>query len=316
MDRNETEELLACLSEERTLYPYCRDYYAVQLLRIAVNRHLSIRDLKRSNFAKLLNKSSITPLLHSCGNGRLTRDLLVSYWQEPGTTYLVTVGVWESSRSDPYAQTSRPGVNLVLRLNFNHQHDRLFKQLIRPTRDGIFNYWGHPVLQRGDRDYYRETLAWARLDMDLERNEVLIEEIQSDWVRDVAWLHRWLDRCDTDGHVMQCYAFRTTAASVRRYLKFVEPLLKEWSQAMLAATVDFIDRELGLKYIWYHTWEVGNYLKRIRGNCLPPRSLYTALPKQFCFEHSDRLPGLLSDRRTIKRLRRGKITPLFYKLEL
>ncbi|MBT2971012.1 MAG: hypothetical protein B6D72_16930 [gamma proteobacterium symbiont of Ctena orbiculata] len=85
---------------------------------------------------------------------------------------------------------------------------------------------------------------------------------------------------------------------------------------MLAATVDFINRELGLKQIWYHSWEVGNYLTRIKGDSLPPRSLYTALPKQFCFEQTDRLPGMLSDRRTIKRLRRGKIAPLLYKLEL
>ena len=32
MDHNELQELLACLSKERTLYQYCRDYYAVQLL--------------------------------------------------------------------------------------------------------------------------------------------------------------------------------------------------------------------------------------------------------------------------------------------
>ncbi|MEJ2620046.1 MAG: hypothetical protein P8163_07225, partial [Candidatus Thiodiazotropha sp.] len=88
------------------------------------------------------------------------------------------------------------------------------------------------------------------------------------------------------------------------------------SQAMLAATVDFIHRELGLKQIWFHRWEVGNYLKRIDGSYAPPKSLYTTLPKQFCFELTDQLPGLLSDRRTIKRLRRGKISPRFYKLEL
>ncbi|MEW8684157.1 MAG: hypothetical protein AB2536_19860 [Candidatus Thiodiazotropha endolucinida] len=130
------------------------------------------------------------------------------------------------SKSDRYAQTSRPSVNLVLRLNFNHQHDSLLQKLIHPTRDGVFNYWGHPVLGRGDRSYYRETLAW------------------------------------------------------------------------------------------YHSWKVGNYLKRINGHYLPPKSLYSALPRQFCFEQTEQLPGMLSDRRTIKRLRRGKIKPLFYKLEL
>jgi hypothetical protein len=315
MDQNAILELLALLSKERTLYKYCRDYYAVQLLQFASKRHESIQALKGSKFGKLLNKPSITPLLGSCGDGYLNRQLLISYWREPGTTYLLTAGAW-GNRSERYAQTSRPGANLVLRLNFNHQHDRLLRESIRPYEDGVFNYWGHPVLRRGDRRYYRETLAWSRLDIDLDFGEVLIEEIQSDWVRDVAWLRKRLDRYGSEDCVMDYCDFKTTAGQARRYLNFVEPLLKEWSQAMLAATLHFINNELGIKQIWYHTWEVGNRLKRIDGGCRPPRSLYTTLPKQFCFEQTDQLPGLLNDKRTIKRLRRGKIKPLFHKLEL
>jgi hypothetical protein len=315
MDKKDIQELLALLSKERTLYRYCRDYYAVQLLEFASKRHGSIKALKGSKFSKLLNKPSIIALLDSCGNGRLSAQHLISYWKEPGTTYLLTAGSWESP-SDRFAQTSRPGVNLVLRLNFNHQHDRLLRESIRPYEDGVFNYWEHPVLRRGDRHYYRETLAWSRLDIDLDMGEVLIEEIQSDWVRDVAWLRKRLDRYGSEERVMDYCAFKTTVKQARRYLSFVEPLLKEWSQAMLAATLYFIESELGLKKIWYHTWEVGNRLKRIDGRHLPPRSLYTTLPKQFCFEQTDQLPGLLNDRRTVKRLRRGNIKPLFYKLEL
>jgi hypothetical protein len=315
MEQNDVKELLACLPKERTLYPYCQDHYAVQLLQIAAERHQSIQALKGSRFSRLLNKPSITSLLSSCGNGRISHALLNSYWQEPGATYLVTAGVW-GSKTDRYAQTSRPGINLVLRLNFNHQHDRLFHQSIHPVEDGVFNIWGHPVLQRGDRSYYRETLAWSRLDIDLELGEVLIEEIQSDWVRDVSWLNKWHKCCASGQHPMHCYSFKTTAALAERYLKFVQPLLKQWSQAMLAATVNFIHRELGLKHVWFHSWEVGNYLKRIDSSYAPPKSLYTTLPKQFCFEQTDQLPRLLSDRRTIKRLRRGKISPRFYKLEL
>ncbi|MCG7968684.1 MAG: hypothetical protein JAY63_19020 [Candidatus Thiodiazotropha taylori] len=315
MEQNDLKELLACLPKERTLYPYCQDYYAVQLLQIAAEKHLSIQAIKGSSFSRLLNKPSITSLLSSCGNGSISSELLSSYWQEPGTTFLLTTGIW-GSKSDRYAQTSRPGINLVLRLNFNHQHDQMFRQSIHPVEDGVFNNWGHPVLQRGDRSYYRETLAWSRLDIDLQLGEVLIEEIQSDWVRDVSWLDKWRQCCATDEHPMHCYSFNTTAAMAGRYLNFVQPMLKQWSQAMLAATIDFIHRELGVKRIWFHSWEVGNYLKRIKGSYAPPRSLYTSLPKQFCFELTDQLPALLSDKRTTKRLRRGKISPRFYKLEL
>lgn len=44
-----------------------------------------------------------------------------------------------------------------------------------------FNYCGHPVSRQ------RNTLAWARLDLDLNSATALIEEIQSDWIRDVVW---------------------------------------------------------------------------------------------------------------------------------
>ncbi|MCU7843235.1 MAG: hypothetical protein KZQ93_05280 [Candidatus Thiodiazotropha sp. (ex Monitilora ramsayi)] len=315
MDRNDIQELLACLSKERTLYRYCRDYYAVQLLKIAADRHGSIHALKGSRFGRLLNKPAMSPLLSRCGDGQISNNDLSGYWQEPGTTYLVTTGVW-GSRSGRYQQTSRPGYNLVLRLNFNHQHDALLRESIHPTRDGVFNYWGHPQLERGDRSYYRETMAWARLDIDLDRDEVLVEEIQSDWVRDIAWLRRRLTRCESEEEAIAYPDFNTTAGMAHRYLQFVEPLLKEWSQAMLAATIDFVRRELGLSQLWYHTWEAGNCLKRISRRDGPPRSLYTALPRQFCFEQTDQLPGLLNDRRTIKRLRRAKVEPNFYKLEL
>ena len=315
MDQNDLQELLACLPKERTLYRYCSDYYAIQLLQIAANRHTSIHALRGSRFGRLLNKPSISALLSHCGDGRLTKEDINGYWREPSTTYLLTTGLW-GSKSDPYAQTSRPGCNLVLRLNFNRQHDRILRESIRPNRDGVFNYCGHPQLKRGDRSYYRETLAWSRLDIDLDKDEVLIEEIQSDWIKDVAWLRKRLARCETDESVIACHDFSTTAALARQYLKYVEPLLKEWSQTMLAATIDFVYRELGLKQLWYHTWEAGNCLKRINSRYGPPRSLYTTLPKQFCFERRKQLPGLLNHKRTMQRLRRAKIEPQFYKLEV
>lgn len=36
------------------------------------------------------------------------------------------------------------------------------------------------MLRPEERPYFRETLAWARLDVDLEHGEALIEEVQND----------------------------------------------------------------------------------------------------------------------------------------
>ena len=44
----------------------------------------------------------------------------------------------------------------------------------------------HPVASGGEL-----TLAWSRIDLDLDRGEALVEEIQSDWVRDAQSQSRW-----------------------------------------------------------------------------------------------------------------------------
>ncbi len=315
MDYQEAKELLDCLPEQRTLFRYCRDRYAVDLLRIASRRFASIRELKRSRFAGLLEKPGVASLISRCGNGDVNSGVFEGFWQEPGNTYLLTAGLWDG-RVGRYAQTSRRGANLVLRLNFNRQHDRFFNRHIKPNRPYGFNGWGHPVLHQGERRHFRETLAWARLDIDLAADEVLVEEIQSDWVRQVKGLKRRSARLASVQGEFRGYGFKTTLSEARAYLAHVEPLTRDWSQAMLAAVIEFVDRELGLSRIWYHTWETGVQLKGIERDWAPPTSLYSQLPRRFCFEESAEIPALLANRSMRKRLNRHKVALRFYKLEL
>lgn len=315
MQHEELEELLACLPTERTLYLYSRDLYAAQLLGIAARRYPTIPAVKRSPFRGLLDKPTIRPLIRRCGSGALDTDTLAGYWSEPGAMYLLTAGRWGSD-SGCDNQTSRPGYNLVLRLNFNASHDRSLMRWICPRLQGVFNHWGHPILEPAERPYFRETLAWARLDIDLAHDEVLVEEIQSDWVRYVATLAERVAACSADDTPICGGDFRTTAAKARRYLGEIQPLLGDWSQAMLSAVVDFVDRELGVSTLWYHTWECGNCLKQIHDRRKPPRSLYTRLPRQFCFEQTDAMPSMLARRSTRRRLQRGDVAARFFRLSL
>lgn len=89
-----------------------------------------------------------------------------------------------------------------------------------------------------------------------------------------------------------------------------------WDQAILSATLFFLVEELGIRDIWYHQWETGNLLKAMDRRWLSPRSLYTRLPKRFCFREHLGLPRLLDDRRTARRLRRARAEPRFYRLTL
>ena len=72
---------------------------------------------------------------------------------------------------------------------------------------------------------------------------------------------------------------------------------------MLAATIWFLREEIGISRIYYHTHEYGAQLKRIRWG-LPPRSLYTSLPRRFCFERTEEAPEFLVRYATRGRARR------------
>ncbi|MBB3698186.1 hypothetical protein KMW28_17490 [Flammeovirga yaeyamensis] len=54
-------------------------------------------------------------------------------------------------------------------------------------------------------------------------------------------------------------------------------------------SVQFLLEEIGVTKIYYHTFESGNYFKKLE-NCPPPKSLYTKLPKKFGFKKTKQLP--------------------------
>jgi hypothetical protein len=317
MDKEYADEILACLPKERSCYHYFKDYYALQLLGYAVDNGMPIERLRNSPFARLLNKPLLKPVLAACGDGVIHRQYIESQWGSPTLPFLLTVGTWGTKQRDRYYQTSRPGYNLVLRLNFTRDHDRSFRKLFSDYyMDDTLNYYAHPVLAKGERHYFRETLAWARLDIDLEQGQVLIEEIQTDWVREAISSRRHLSHC------IDCekYKYRYVCNQRRSALRYIDdvlmPYAQVWDQAMFSAALFFIRDELGINDIWYHTWECRNALKEISGWCQPPRSLYSKLPRDFCFTETDEQPRMLQNRRTSRRLNKAKTEPSFYRLQL
>lgn len=184
--------------------------------------------------------------------------------------------------------------------NFNHSHDRSYQQLVRPRWSHRFNYQEHPILRKGERSYLQETLAWARIDLDFATGAALIEEIQSDWVSRAGSVRaRAADPRSWVG--AGCYGCQGRPAALVAYVEEVlSPYAAVWEQAMLCAAIRFIREELGIRRIWYHSWETGAELKRV-GADRPPRSLYTALPRRFCFAETAEAPGFLLHHRSVRR---------------
>jgi hypothetical protein len=297
MDRALLDEITACLRQERTIFYYFRDRYALLLLQWAVGQGRSMRELRHSQFAGLLNKPTLRNWLSRMGKSRLEPADLDRVWGSPTQAYRVTMGQWplESEKwSKGYHQTTRPGHNLVLQLNFSMSHNRELNAIVgAEARDEVWTI--HPVAGGNEL-----TMAWARLDIDLETDEALIEEIQSDWIRDATTHGRWGRQFDS---------YRPWAKYADRVLW---PHARLWPETMLSAALWFLHREIGIRRIFYHTYESGVFLKNL-GADRPPRSLYTDLPRKFCFRHTHSSPLFLRDirHRVIRRYLRDPETRWF-----
>ncbi len=283
MELTEVKEIIDCLPKGRTPFYYFKDRYALLLLGMAIDAPVRKRDLKGSAFARLLDKDVVKSAISKCGSAAIVPDTFDIDWPSEYECYLLTLGAWASL--DRWGQTSRRGYNLVLQLNFSSRHDKKYRKLIETDGRHPFEFRGHPVSTGKLR-----TLAWSRMDIDLSSGEALIEEIQNDWIRCARRVRR---RAGTARNVLRYRGVELRASAVVEYVDSVlQSHASFWDEAMLSATIWFLRRELGIRTIYYHTHESGAALKRIK-HTLPPRSIYSALPRRFCFAKTDARPGFL-----------------------
>lgn len=299
------KEVIACLPKEKSVFHYTRDDYALMLLAHYVGDGKSMRDIRQSKFGGLLNKATIRAILAGAGSGILSSSNFDYAYVEGRKPFLLTTGSWNEEKRS-HNQTSRNEANLVLQLNFNAGHDREFLRVVGEEEVEYFNYCNHPILQEGDREYYRNTLAWVRMDVDFDENEVLIEEIQNDWLRHARWYLSHLEWCiENRRESLEDLAVNGKVKAAMYYAKeILAPYYRMWDEAALTAAIQFATDELGIRNIYYHAFETGNVLKGINYGH-PPRSLYTDLPRRFCFEQTHEMPVMLQkSRAAIRKLKK------------
>lgn len=189
-------------------------------------------------------------------------------------------------------QTTRPGSNLIVLLNFSLKHNAVYRRCLDPGHDLPMVVRGHPHARPPEI-----TLAWTRVDVDRDRGEALIEEVQTDWIREFASLwsctERVRSRAARDRLVRE--EFRNRAASfegLARYWTRVLALHRSWwADATLFATLWLLVEKLRIRRVYYHTFEGGERRKGLAWS--PPRSLYTGLPERFGFESTCEPPRFL-----------------------
>lgn len=288
MKQLEAEELRSCLPGGRTLFTYGKDWYAVSLLQMGL-RQSTLQEIKQSPMGRLLEKPRLRAWLGSLGKKSPSAEDLALLWPDEAETYRLTLGLF-----DGWIQTSRRerSWNIVLQLNLNEEDARLMEREFSNRHDDPFEYGCHPIHEGKHR-----TLAWARIDLDWDTGEVLIEEIQNDRLREVRY---HVDRIKREKlKTIRLHGRDVDAAFVLRYWDERLRLSRQWwDEAMLCATVRFIVGELGLRTIYYHSPVSGARLKG-DGAQHAPTSLYTDLPRRFCFERTTSVPAFIKPRRKL-----------------
>ncbi len=297
METNEIEWVLA--RERPRVFPYFKDRYALLLLAWACGDGRRVRELKQSRFGPLLSKSVAREVAGRAPGGVLSSDLLLGARKDDVQHYRLTLGRWGAKPDevwDPsWDQTTRPGENIVLQLNFPRDHMRACYGLVLPhARQRVDRHpWiasCHPVSSA------QLTLSWARIDVAFDSSEALIEEIQTDWVRFALARARALRELDPKELAKaELYGFppEVGAYHVLSYVEHVlAPHTRMWAEATLAAALWLLREELGIRRIFMNTFESGTYLKELEDGP-PPRSLYSDLPRRFCFQRTRQRPAAL-----------------------
>ncbi|MBX2824840.1 MAG: hypothetical protein KTR33_08945 [Gammaproteobacteria bacterium] len=293
MNKKLVQEITECLPQGKTPFPYFRYRYAAMLLPWLVPDGTAIAELKKRPVGKLLEKPPTRQALEQCGDGRFSAAGCHLAWAEPHEDFLLTLSEWSGERG--YSQLSRSGSNLVLQVNMNQSLLHLFEKLVTDDYHWRFYNFGHPILRQRQDGMVRQTLGWIRIDLDLQSDEALIEEVQSDWLRAA-------NKCVRLYQSMALrYNLRAEARHLLSYSEYViNRFAKIWDEALLAAALWFIREEIGIRTVWYHTFESGGVLKRIKYQ-QPPRSLYVDLPRKFCFERTAEHPQFLLHERSYRR---------------
>ena len=321
MTRELMSEIVNGLRRKRWRFYYGPDVYAYQLLTYLVDLGVSFPEIRRSSFARLLDRPVIKARLAQFGQRQITPAQWRSWRPAEPLCYLLTLDGWgeAASRYAQDDQTSRPGYNLVLQLNFSNQHNRPYEKLIEPTHFHPYEYDSHPIAAKP-----RLTMSWVRIDLANDLSHALIEEVQNDWLRRASngKTCRWRYVCE--GGRWQWIREHCNGGTVsaerreRYYEETLRPHRALWAEASLCAAIKLLYEEIGVRRIYYHTFTGGNLMKGIDAQRRPPRSLYGQLPRQFCFNKTQNCPAILEKYvAALHRDRRNDLSQLaFYELIL
>lgn len=299
-------------------FPYYPDRQSPWLLSQLMEPESPVSTLKQSRLSRLLSRPLLTPMVAQCGGVLRRHDVMaVAHadramrfdglgpsaisglelaYQSQWMDFCLSFDQWSGE------QITRKAHNLVVQLGFPTEHAELLWRFDQRSAVGQYQSCWHPVRTEG-----RPTLAWCRLDLDLASGQCLIEEIQSDWLRFVDRARRRLENRAPRSRELRLTSDYEQALQ-RKYAKI-------WAEVMMLAVLMLLRDEFAVRDVWMHQPASGAKLKGITWGRLPPRSIYTKLPRSFGFEPTRDMPVILgSKQRSTARRAVPNDHPVFWRL--
>lgn len=302
MDKNEISEILNVLEGYREKFPYVKDGFALTRILDEIGDVKALNEIKNGPNGRLLNLPLVRDFIARAGDGKLTPEFFLYNSPNPTDLYVVTLGKWGNERKywgRGWEQMARPGFNLVVQLNLSGKHLETMRRVDQELVDYVTPCWtDHPVRLDG-----AITASWSRIDMDVSAGVALIEEIQSDWVRETQALRKEVRALSNREDLNRAVINRKRGWPRRRWLKYLEGedfrrIEKNWAEATLEASCQFLRREIGITDIYLYDFDTGCRFKDMRErDWQPPRSLYTSLPKRYGMERVEEVPAFLFKKR-------------------
>lgn len=306
MKNEEIQFIKRCIETPMT-FQYSEGTFAKLLLSYLSEDRQKISEIKASKIGYLLHKPSVKAVVAKCGNGLLKKELLQEEWTEKTKILSLSLSQWgiqdTKKKNCAYYQVSRPQKSLVLQVNFGGDHDTFFYSCFSKKQRVYFSnemHAGH---------FKRNSLGWIRIDLDLETGEALIEEVQTDWMKTVFSLRNEL-KLDNSDHAL----IMKRPNACKSYVNYMLQRYKAWDEMLLSSAIRFLKQEIGINTIWYHTFESGRFYKMMPDYSLPPRSLYTTLPKKMGFEITNQIPKILKECKELKRMNNAAKGINFFRL--
>ena len=307
MEKQEVQEILDIFENYRKIMPYQAGGFALQRIEDAVAGGMDLAALRASEHVRLLTMPLVQAALAAHGSRWLDPSKLAISGYEDQDYFTITLGKWGCHKREwlrSYEQMARCGYNLVILLNHSGQGISQMKRISRKLEGRLRDKDScHPRDPAGGH-----TIAWARVDLDLEDGVALIEEIQSDWVHAVGNIR--YDCRDLQKLTDRQRARRARESNIRvNWLGYLDSpackrLEKMWAEAMLHAAIELLVHEVGMTTVYLYGYETGNIVKGLDKSWgQPPRSLYTRLPKRYGMVPTRECPDFLLKKkdRTLRR---------------